>query len=154
MSGIERRGRNGRVESGAGVTDGRFAAVRDRLRELLKNANAEKAILAALEKLNGKKKDSSSFNELQALLSGQHYKLAYWQNVNENINYRRFFAITELVGMRVEEIEEIEGELPVLVPVAELRIEDRGRRLVFRSVFDYRLPPEVAHSNAAEKSAR
>ena len=29
--------------------------------------------------------------------------LSYWQNVNAEINYRRFFSITDLVGVRVED---------------------------------------------------
>jgi (1->4)-alpha-D-glucan 1-alpha-D-glucosylmutase len=81
----------------------RFAAVHDRLRELLKNDNVAEVAAKSLEQINGTKNDSASFNELQALLGEQHYKLAYWQNVNESINYRRFFAITDLVGMRVED---------------------------------------------------
>jgi (1->4)-alpha-D-glucan 1-alpha-D-glucosylmutase len=81
----------------------RFAAARDRLRELVTNPDVDAALTATLAKLNGDKNDPASFNELQTLLGEQHYKLAYWQNVNESINYRRFFAITELIGMRVED---------------------------------------------------
>ncbi len=81
----------------------RFPAVQDRLRELLKNPDAAGLLARSLAIINGDKSDPASFNELHALLGEQHYKLAYWQNVNESINYRRFFAITELVGMRVEE---------------------------------------------------
>jgi (1->4)-alpha-D-glucan 1-alpha-D-glucosylmutase len=81
----------------------RFAAVLDRLCELLKNPDVAGVLARSLAIINGDKSDPASFNELHALLGEQHYKLAYWQNVNESINYRRFFAITELVGMRVED---------------------------------------------------
>ena len=56
-----------------------------------------------LAEFNGKEGDPSSFSNLQRLLGEQYYVLAYWQNVNETINYRRFFTITDLVGMRVED---------------------------------------------------
>ena len=52
---------------------------------------------------NGKENDPNSFSNLQRLLGEQYYVLTYWQNVNEIINYRRFFTITDLVGMRVED---------------------------------------------------
>jgi (1->4)-alpha-D-glucan 1-alpha-D-glucosylmutase len=81
----------------------RFGALQERLRELLKNADVARAVVEGLAAINGDKEDLSSFNELQSVLAEQHYKVAYWQNVNESINYRRFFAITELVGMRVED---------------------------------------------------
>jgi (1->4)-alpha-D-glucan 1-alpha-D-glucosylmutase len=33
----------------------------------------------------------------------QHYRLVYWREANERLNYRRFFAVTELAGVRVED---------------------------------------------------
>ncbi|GAA3452703.1 malto-oligosyltrehalose synthase [Dactylosporangium matsuzakiense] len=33
----------------------------------------------------------------------QHYRLVYWREGNERLNYRRFFAVTELAGLRVED---------------------------------------------------
>ena len=36
-------------------------------------------------------------------LAEQHFRLAYWQDPNEGINYRRFFAISDLVGIRAED---------------------------------------------------
>ena len=44
-----------------------------------------------------------AFANLEQILAEQNYWLAYWQDVNEGINYRRFFAISDLVGMRVED---------------------------------------------------
>src|SRR5690606_4668272 len=34
---------------------------------------------------------------------GQAYRLAYWRTATHEINYRRFFDINELAGIRVEE---------------------------------------------------
>jgi (1->4)-alpha-D-glucan 1-alpha-D-glucosylmutase len=39
---------------------------------------------------------------LAALLPRQHYRLAYWRVANDEINWRRFFDINELIGVRVE----------------------------------------------------
>ncbi len=41
--------------------------------------------------------------ELHALLERQAYRLAYWRLGGEALNYRRFFDIDGLVGVRVEE---------------------------------------------------
>src|SRR5215471_10589867 len=40
--------------------------------------------------------------ELDELLSTQAYRLAYWKIGYEEINYRRFFDINDLVGLRIE----------------------------------------------------
>jgi (1->4)-alpha-D-glucan 1-alpha-D-glucosylmutase len=45
---------------------------------------------------------SDSVDDLDALLSAQAYRPAYWKIGYEEINYRRFFDINELVGLRVE----------------------------------------------------
>jgi (1->4)-alpha-D-glucan 1-alpha-D-glucosylmutase len=81
----------------------RFAALHERLGALVNDKEIARIINESLAEINGNKNDPASFNELQFILAEQHYKLAYWQNVNESINYRRFFAITELVGMRVDD---------------------------------------------------
>ena len=39
---------------------------------------------------------------LEAVLSRQHYRLAFWRVANDEINWRRFFDINELVGLRME----------------------------------------------------
>jgi (1->4)-alpha-D-glucan 1-alpha-D-glucosylmutase len=35
-------------------------------------------------------------------LEAQHYRLAFWRVANEELNYRRFFDVTSLIGVRVE----------------------------------------------------
>ncbi len=40
---------------------------------------------------------------LHQLLERQHYRLTWWRNAAEQINWRRFFEISDLVGVRVEE---------------------------------------------------
>src|ERR1700736_2845997 len=74
-----------------------------------------------LKEFNGVKGDPASFVSLQRLLGEQYYSLSFWQNTNESINYRRFFTITDLVGVRVEEpvvFEAIHGFVLRLIPRA------------------------------------
>jgi (1->4)-alpha-D-glucan 1-alpha-D-glucosylmutase len=40
---------------------------------------------------------------LDALLRRQNYRLAYWRTAAEELNYRRFFDITTLAGLRAED---------------------------------------------------
>ena len=52
---------------------------------------------------NGCKGSPESFEPMDRLLSEQHYWLSYWRLANEEINYRRFFAISDLISLRVED---------------------------------------------------
>jgi len=40
---------------------------------------------------------------LHRLLERQHYRLTWWRNAAEEMNWRRFFEISDLVGLRVEQ---------------------------------------------------
>lgn len=42
---------------------------------------------------------------LEVLLESQNYRLAHWEITNEELNYRRFFDVGNLVGLRVEDLE-------------------------------------------------
>jgi len=57
----------------------------------------------AVEAFNGRSGDPRSFDALDALLSAQAYRLAYWRVAGEEINYRRFFDINELAAIRTED---------------------------------------------------
>ncbi|KRD95862.1 hypothetical protein ASE63_12670 [Bosea sp. Root381] len=53
-----------------------------------------------------------SFREpeaLRELLSRQHYQLDYWRNASDRLNWRRFFEITQLAGMRMENPDAFEA---------------------------------------------
>jgi (1->4)-alpha-D-glucan 1-alpha-D-glucosylmutase len=41
-------------------------------------------------------------DDTAAVLAGQHYRLASWRVANDEINWRRFFDINELAGLRIE----------------------------------------------------
>lgn len=63
------------------------------------------AIQGAMNTLNGQKGDPHSFDQLEELLNAQAYRLSFWRVTNDEINYRRFFDINELVSMQVEDEE-------------------------------------------------
>jgi (1->4)-alpha-D-glucan 1-alpha-D-glucosylmutase len=62
----------------------------------------------AIQSLRGVKGDPSSFLPLHRLLERQHYRLAYWRVAADEINYRRFFDINELAGIRMEQAKVFE----------------------------------------------
>ncbi|MEY2567988.1 MAG: (1-_4)-alpha-D-glucan 1-alpha-D-glucosylmutase [Actinomycetota bacterium] len=55
------------------------------------------AVDAVVADLN---RDADAFD---ALLERQNYRLAYWRTAQEELDYRRFFDITSLVGLRTED---------------------------------------------------
>ncbi len=75
----------------------RLAALTNRSPEALAH------ILRVVRSLNGVKGDAKSFDGLDALLSAQAYRLAYWRVAAEEINFRRFFDINELAAIRMED---------------------------------------------------
>ncbi len=88
----------------AGERRTKFDGMRERLRELLAASPEIATFLAdALKELNGAAGNPRSFSRLEQILSKQHYRLAFWRTASDAINYRRFFSITDLVGVRVED---------------------------------------------------
>ncbi len=71
--------------------------------------NASPELKARVEQklagLNGNPGDPRSFNRLDRLLAQQAYRPAYWRAAHEEINYRRFFAVSDLVSLRMEREE-------------------------------------------------
>ena len=63
---------------------------------------ARAALDEAIRELNGTPGQPSSFDRLDALLLDQPYRLVYWLLATRELNYRRFFDISDLVGVRVE----------------------------------------------------
>ena len=57
----------------------------------------------ALDLVNGAKGIPESFDTLHRILEMQSYRLANWRVAASDINYRRFFDINTLAGVRVEE---------------------------------------------------
>ena len=45
---------------------------------------------------------TADLDAFDALLQRQHYRLSYWRTAQEELNYRRFFTVDTLIGLRVE----------------------------------------------------
>ncbi|MDQ5911736.1 MAG: (1-_4)-alpha-D-glucan 1-alpha-D-glucosylmutase [Pseudomonadota bacterium] len=52
---------------------------------------------------NGETGKPESFDLLDSLLDEQFFRLSYWKVGNEELNYRRFFTINDLISLRIEE---------------------------------------------------
>jgi (1->4)-alpha-D-glucan 1-alpha-D-glucosylmutase len=75
----------------------------EKLRRLAEDSSGVREIIGdALRTLNGIPGDARSFDDLHRLLEVQAYRLAFWRVSAEEINYRRFFDINDLVGLRME----------------------------------------------------
>jgi len=58
-----------------------------------------------IEIFNGRRGDPNSFNMLEILHTEQFFRLSFWKVAAEEVNYRRFFNINELISLRVEDEE-------------------------------------------------
>ena len=76
---------------------------RDALRNLAATESGAAQITGALRTLNAQPE------RLDALMQRQHWRLARWYTANDEINWRRFFDITSLAGLRVERTEVFEA---------------------------------------------
>ncbi len=47
--------------------------------------------------------DIALSDDLHGLLSEQHYRLVHWRTANDSLNWRRFFSINDLAGLRIED---------------------------------------------------
>lgn len=78
--------------------------LQQRLVHLIENSpEVREFVNRALERVNGKPGDPRSYDALHNLLEQQTYRLAHWRVSAEEINYRRFFDVNELVGLRMED---------------------------------------------------
>ena len=57
----------------------------------------------AVSQVNGEPGRPDTFDALHDLLENQSYRLSYWRTASHEINYRRFFDINTLAGLRVED---------------------------------------------------
>ena len=84
-------------ERDAAVNKGRLA------RLCADSEEVRHAVEERVEALNGDTEDPDSFEELHRILEEQAYRLAYWRVASDEINYRRFFAVNDLAGIRQED---------------------------------------------------
>ncbi len=69
------------------------------------NPLVEEFIQNNLAEFNGEVDNPESFNLLDSLLSEQFYRLSFWKVGAEEINYRRFFTVNELISVKVENLK-------------------------------------------------
>lgn len=69
------------------------------------NSDVEEFIQNNLKEFNGEVGNPESFNLLDNILSEQFYRLSFWKVGAEEINYRRFFTVNELISVKVEELK-------------------------------------------------
>ncbi len=124
----------------------------------------------APESLDGTKLDSVARDRdaLDSLLQRQHYRLAYWRTAQAEVNYRRFFTIHSLIGLRVESdevlnashqvifdlvqrgqlaglrVDHVDGLIDPITYLHRVREKAQGSYLVVEKILEYdeRLPDE------------
>ena len=80
----------------------RAADMKARLAAAIADPGVVAAIAAALLAFAGRAGRPASFRRLHRLLEAQAYRIASWRVAAEEINYRRFFNINDLAGLRIE----------------------------------------------------
>jgi (1->4)-alpha-D-glucan 1-alpha-D-glucosylmutase len=87
---------------GAAEARSRAAEMKRELTAAITDPGIIPAIAAALLAFAGRPGRPPSFRRLHRLLEAQAYRLASWRVAAEEINYRRFFNINDLAGLRIE----------------------------------------------------
>ncbi len=106
-----------RVRAGGDLARSVASAIRE-------EAGVRAAIDAALAGLAGKPGLPESFDRWHELLERQPWRLAHWRTAATDINYRRFFEVNELAGVRVERPEVFEAtHAMILRHVRDRRID-------------------------------
>lgn len=94
----------------AGLSRRRLPGLRKRAEQLKldlagfyrEESDLAEAIELTIERFNGRPGEPSTFRSLHRLLEVQAYRIAYWRVAADDINYRRFFDINDLAGIRME----------------------------------------------------
>lgn len=74
-----------------------WKGLKKKISEVMKgDKEARAAVEAALKELNDDKE------RLYAFVQEQPYRLAFWKSANDELNYRRFFDINELMAIKTE----------------------------------------------------
>jgi (1->4)-alpha-D-glucan 1-alpha-D-glucosylmutase len=76
-------------------------------RILWESVQADPRIRAHLDRVlrsfNGREGRPETFDPLDRLLEEQAFRLSFWKMASEEINYRRFFTVNDLISLRLEE---------------------------------------------------
>jgi (1->4)-alpha-D-glucan 1-alpha-D-glucosylmutase len=77
------------------------------LRNIGQTQEGARDIAAALARFDPA--SSEGHDAMHRLLDKQHYRLTWWRNSADEINWRRFFEVSELAGMRIEQDDVFEA---------------------------------------------
>jgi len=103
IAGFTRIGRGRRSVRRQTVLRGEADALKSQLAALAaERREVGTAIEDAVAALNGRPGEPRSFRPLHDLLERQAYRVAFWRVAAHEINYRRFFDINDLAGLRIE----------------------------------------------------
>src|SRR5260370_3622746 len=64
-------------------------------------SDVQGALAGAVNRLNGEPGRLATWRELDALIQDQHWRAAHFRVAADDINYRRFFNINQLAGLRI-----------------------------------------------------
>ena len=64
--------------------------------------DVREAVQAAVNRINGEPGRLDTWRRLDALIQDQHWRAAHFRVAADDINYRRFFNINGLAGLRME----------------------------------------------------
>ncbi|MGH7757010.1 MAG: alpha-amylase family glycosyl hydrolase, partial [Vulcanimicrobiaceae bacterium] len=109
-------------ETGREPQRARAVALSQRLAELARSDAVAAAIETVLN-LWRVERGAEAADRLDELIRTQNYRLAYWRVAGDEINYRRFFDVNDLAGVRVEDAE----------------VLGRTHRLIFEMIGDGRI---------------
>jgi len=94
------------TDPGSGERYGQIAFVKRVLGELYEGNTEVRAFVdAGVAAYNGEAGKPETFDRLDRLLAKQFFRLSFWKVAAEEINYRRFFNINELISVRVQDDE-------------------------------------------------
>lgn len=102
--------KTGGAAARAGAGDGgpdAFVQAQAALARALATPAGARALAAALARFDAA--DPEGRERLHALLERQHYRLAHWRTAADEINWRRFFEVNDLAGLRIERDEVFEA---------------------------------------------
>jgi (1->4)-alpha-D-glucan 1-alpha-D-glucosylmutase len=78
--------------------------IKDRLKGLAgRSAAVAEHLRRNIAAINGTPNVPASFDQLDALLDAQVYRLSHWKAADDEINYRRFFDVNELAAVCMED---------------------------------------------------
>ncbi|HWW19965.1 MAG TPA: malto-oligosyltrehalose synthase [Steroidobacteraceae bacterium] len=81
----------------------RAAELKTRLAALVRDhADAREAVQRAVQRFEGQPDQSGSWQSLDELIAEQRWRIAHFRVAADDINYRRFFNINDLAGLRME----------------------------------------------------